>query len=158
MSGEGPVALDLDPEWAAAVHVAFVRSLKEVGGGPEGDARWAAVSKSLAAAGVAKSPEACKAYFGKVRKHVKRSKQEGGDDHKKRSAKKWTRVKREIRSELPSQDSWQKNRYQQLLLQRLLPGLDNMDRIHCKDLSVPEFIQRWEAPGLPVVIDGSDFY
>ena len=154
MSGRAAVAPELDPEWGPVAHVTFVRSLKEVGSGPEGEARWAAVSASLAAAGVEKSSEACKAYFGKVRKHVKRSKQEGGDDHKKRSAKKWTRVKREIRGELPDQHAWQKNRYQQLLLPRLLPGLDNMDRIHCKDLSVPEFIRRWEAPGLPVVIDG----
>ena len=140
------------PLWEGGLHRGFQSALRAISKEAKGDEKWAAVSAELATAGIEKTSEQCKVYFKQAKKHIK-SKQDGGsEDRRSRSARKWTKVKREIRSELPDQWAWQKCSYQTAL--QPPPTLDNMERVHCKDLSVQEFIRRWEAPCLPVVIDG----
>lgn len=141
-----------DPLWDVEVHRAFESALRAVGKETKGDAKWAAVSAQLARAGVDRSPGTCRAYFKQYKRHLQNQQPGGGEDRRSRSARKWTKVKREIRSELPDQWAWQKRSYQSNL--ELPSTLDNMERVHCNDVSVQEFIRRWEAPCLPVVIDG----
>jgi hypothetical protein len=73
-----------------------------------------------------------------------------GEEH---ALKKVRRAKREIRSELRSAD-WTRHGYAQEGAPALVPTLDNIDRIHCRDVGVEDFIARYEKPARPVVIDG----
>ena len=75
-----------------------------------------------------------------------------GEGKHRRSERKWTKVKREIRPELRDQRAWTRNRFQATF--QPLDALDSMERVHCADVSVAEFVARWERPCKPVVIDG----
>ena len=141
-----------DPLWEIELHQEFCSALRAIDKKAKGDAKWAALSAQLARTGVDRSPETCRAYFKQVKRHLKSKQPDGGEDRRSRSNRKWTQVKREIRSELPDQWAWQKCSYQTSL--QLPITLDNMDRVHSNAVSVQEFIRRWEAPCLPVVIGG----
>ena len=62
-------------------------------------------------------------------------------------------AKKEIRSEL-SLGGWSRRGYWKPDRPELPPTLDNMERIHCRDVTAAQFHERYEVPARPVVIDG----
>ena len=63
------------------------------------------------------------------------------------------RAKREIRSELKLAD-WSNLGYWKPDAPKLTPALENLKRIHCSDVSAAAFVERFERPAQPVLIDG----
>jgi histone arginine demethylase JMJD6 len=63
------------------------------------------------------------------------------------------KAKKEIRSELKPA-SWSRRGYWRPNAPALPEALDNLERIHCRDVTPEEFYERFEVPARPVVIDG----
>eukprot|EP01044_Picomonas_judraskeda_P030080 COSAG03_NODE_10671_length_636_cov_2.087523_1_plen_104_part_10 len=63
------------------------------------------------------------------------------------------KAKKEIRSELKPA-SWSRRGYWRPGAPALPKELDNLERIHCRDVTPEEFYERFEVPARPVVVDG----
>jgi histone arginine demethylase JMJD6 len=63
------------------------------------------------------------------------------------------KAKKEIRSELKPA-SWSRRGYWRPGAKELPQELDNLQRIHCRDVTPEQFFERFELPARPVVIDG----
>nr|CAG4651851.1 EOG090X06UY [Triops cancriformis] len=72
----------------------------------------------------------------------------------KRARKRIREAKKKARPELNSRGLWTQQEYAKHFDPSMDPELDNVDRIHIKETSIEEFIEKYEKPYKPVVILG----